>query len=156
MVLSLIPISIDNKFFGIEIDNVVEIISSKEFFIIPKVPSFTVGLVNIRGEIIPVFSLKNILFGTKQDITGNTLTNIITCKVNDKKLCLLVDKLYKVIYASDENIKSYTENIWKDLRFIKFFVDVKEFNALIGVIDIQNIIKYIDKTNKDFYKLSRR
>lgn len=154
--LSIIPVSVDNRFFGIEIENVVEIITNKEFFVIPKVPSFTVGLVNVRGEIIPVFSLGTILFGTRKEINGNILNNIITCRVGDKKMCLLVDKLYKVVYAEELDIRSYTENIWKDLKFVKFFVDVKDLSTLVGVIDVESIVKYIDKSNREFYKSIRR
>lgn len=154
--ISLIPIDVNNRFFGIEINQIVEIITQKEFFIVPKVPDFTIGLVNIRGEIIPVFSLSTILFGIKKNITDNFLQNLIVCKVEEKKLCFLVDKLFKVKYVSEDNIKSYTENIWKDVRFIKFFVDIKDIGGLVGVLDVENIVKYIDKSNKEFYKLSRR
>lgn len=154
--LSIAPVSLDNRFFGIEIDNIVEIVTNKEFFVIPKVPSFTVGLVNMRGEIIPVFNLGTILFGTTKEINGNILNNIITCKVGEKKMCLLVDKIYKVVYAEESDVKNYTENIWKDLKFVKFFVEVKELNTLIGVIDVESIVKYIDKSNKEFYRSVRR
>ncbi|MGB9621667.1 MAG: chemotaxis protein CheW, partial [Brevinematia bacterium] len=61
--LSLVPVVVSDKFFFIDISYVKEIITKKEFFLIPKVPDFTVGVVNIRGEIIPAFNLSSLLFG---------------------------------------------------------------------------------------------
>lgn len=153
--ISIIPVNVNNRFFGIEISQVVEIITQKEFFVVPKVPEYTIGLVNIRGEIVPAFSLSNILFGKKTEIKDNYLQNLVVCKVSNKKLCFAVDKIYKVVYITEENIKSYTENIWKDVKFIKFFGDIKEI-GLVGVLDIENVVRYIDKSNREFYKFIRR
>ncbi|MFN4244522.1 MAG: chemotaxis protein CheW [Brevinematia bacterium] len=154
--ISIIPVSVNNKLFGIEISYISEIITQKEFFIVPKVPSFTIGLVNIRGEIIPVFNLGTVLFNLKGEFKDKILQNVVLCGVFEKKFCLFVDKIYKVVYAGDESIKSYTENIWKDVKFIKFFVDVKELGSLVGVLDMENIVKYIEKANVGFYRSFRR
>lgn len=153
--ISIIPINVNNRFFGIEINYVVEIITQKEYFVVPMVPEYTIGLVNIRGEIVPTFSLANILFGKKTEIKDNYLQNLVVCKILNKKLCFLVDKIYKVVYIPEESIKSYTENIWKDVKFIKFFGDVKEI-GLIGILDAENVVRYIDKSNREFYKFVRR
>lgn len=149
--ISIIPVNVNNRYFGIEIERVVEIITQKEFFLVPKVPEYTIGLVNIRGEIVPAFSLSNILFGTKTKMESNYLQNLVVCKVENKKLCFSVDKIFKVVYITEENIKSYTENIWKDVKFIKFFGNVKDL-GLVGILDIENVVKYIDKSNREFYK----
>ncbi|MEN2997613.1 MAG: chemotaxis protein CheW [Brevinematia bacterium] len=154
--ISIIPITVNDRFFGIEIDQVVEIITQKEFFLVPKVPEFTIGLVNIRGEIVPVFSLSSILFGKKAQMTELILQNLVVCRVNEKKLCFFVDKIYKVVYVKEENIKNYAENIWKDVKFIKYFVEIEEFENLIGVLDVENIVNYIDNSNREFYKAVRR
>lgn len=154
--LSLVPTSVENRFFGIEISQVVEVITQKEFFVVPKVPEFTVGLVNIRGEIVPVFSLASILFGRKKELSSTFLQNLVVCRVLEKKFCFLVDKIYKVVYAGENNIKTYTENIWKDVKFIKFFVELEEIGGLIGVLDVENVVKYIDKSNREFYRTTRR
>ncbi len=154
--ISIIPVSANNRFFGVEIEYVVEILTQKEFFIVPKVPDFTIGLVNIRGEIVPVFDLSTILFGITRKFNNSVLQNVILCKVLEKRFCLFVDKISKVIYSEEKNVKTYAENVWKDVRFIKFFVDFSELGGLVGILDMDNIVRYIEKTNVEFYRFVRR
>lgn len=151
--LSLVPILVDDRFFFIDISYVKEILPKKEFFVVPKVPDFTVGIVNVRGEIIPVFNLRTILFGRKgDDFKDGVISYLVLINVSGKRMGLAVDKVSKVVYVSEDNIKEYTESIWKDIRFLKFFVEVKELNVLGGVIDVEGILKYIGKSNNLFYR----
>ncbi|MGC8767435.1 MAG: chemotaxis protein CheW [Brevinematia bacterium] len=152
--LSLVPVVVSDKFFFIDISYVKEIITKKEFFLIPKVPDFTVGVVNIRGEIIPAFNLSSLLFGSKSYLFKERFIDyLVLVYVDNKKMGFVVDKIGKVVYVDESNIKGYTENIWKDVRFLKFFVEVSEPKVLGGVLDIEGILKYIDKANKDLYKV---
>jgi len=152
--ISIIPVEINNKTFGIEISYIKEVIVKKDFFLVPKVPEFTLGFINLRGEVTPCFDLQNILFGTKVQTNGNIIEFAILVKASGKSFAFVVNKVMKVIYIDESQLKSYIENIWKDVKFVKYFVEMS--NSLMAIVDVENILKYIDKTNKEFYKYARR
>ena len=43
--------SIDNKIYGIEIEYVTEIIGVQQITVVPRVPSYIKGVINIRGKV---------------------------------------------------------------------------------------------------------
>ncbi|WP_374054250.1 chemotaxis protein CheW [Rossellomorea sp. FM04394] len=50
--------------YALPIENVVSIERVEEVRPIPHLPSFVLGLVKVRGELIPVLDLANILYNT--------------------------------------------------------------------------------------------
>jgi purine-binding chemotaxis protein CheW len=153
-VIPVVPLEVNNRVFGIEISYIKELIVKKEFFVVPKVPDFTVGFINLRGEVVPCFDLQNILFGTKRKFDGDVINFAVMLRVSGKSLGFVVDKVMKVMYIDETNLKGYIEDIWKDVKFVKYFIEVS--NSLMAIIDVESVLKYIDKVNKEFYKYVRR
>jgi len=153
-VIPVIPLEVNSRVFGIEISYIKEVIVKREFFRVPKVPDFTVGFINLRGEVVPCFDLQNILFGTKRGFESGVIDFAIMIRVSGKNLGFVVDKVMKVMYVDETKIKGHIESIWKDVRFVKYFVEVSD--SLMAVIDVESVLKYIDKINKEFYKYARR
>ena len=78
--------------FGIEINRVVEILSSQKVYSIPDLPDFLSGVITVRGQIIPLLDLKK-RFGVLQS-SGKEL--IIVIKYDNEKLGVLVDQVKEI------------------------------------------------------------
>ncbi|MGE5615193.1 MAG: chemotaxis protein CheW [Bacillota bacterium] len=98
---------IDNEEYGIDIHSITTIIEKDmDIARVPKLPAFIKGIINLRGEIIPVISLR-IRFGLSPDVF-NQDTRIIIVKFNDISVGLIVDSVSEVVELGDEAIESMT------------------------------------------------
>ena len=78
--------------FGIEINRVVEILSSQKVHSIPDLPDFLSGVITVRGQIIPLLDLRR-RFGVLQS-SGKEL--IIVIRYDNEKLGVLVDQVKEI------------------------------------------------------------
>lgn len=100
--LEVVIFTINEKEYAFNIDDVEEIIRFTEITEIPEAPKYLKGIINLRGEIIPILSLHERM-GIKENIDEDTKT--LVCKVNGKKLGFLVDNVNQVLDVSSENLQ---------------------------------------------------
>ncbi len=86
--------------FGIDIGKVVEILKVPRVYLLPQLPSFLAGVVNIRGEVIPLVDLRK-RFG----ITPSSLKErIVVVRSDREKVGLLVDGVKEIITLLPEEM----------------------------------------------------
>lgn len=56
--MQLVIFSLGNEEYGVDIMQVKEIVTYKEPVKVPNTPKFVEGIINLRGEIIPIVNLK--------------------------------------------------------------------------------------------------
>lgn len=91
-----------NEIFGIEICYVTEIIGMQGITVIPEVPGYIKGIINLRGKIIPVIDVR--LKFHKEEAEYNDRTCIIVININDVSAGLIVDQVTEVCVIQDEDI----------------------------------------------------
>lgn len=80
---------INNVLYGIEIQYITEIISILPITVVPHVPDFIKGVINIRGKVVPVISIRNKI--NQPEIPYDDKTCIIIVEVDDITVGLIVD-----------------------------------------------------------------
>ncbi|OMP66436.1 chemotaxis protein CheW [Domibacillus epiphyticus] len=65
---TLVLFNVKKGSFGLPINHVVSIEKISEISRIPNMPEYMLGIVNIRGQIIPVIDMSNLLFNQKNEI----------------------------------------------------------------------------------------
>ncbi|MBC7474072.1 MAG: chemotaxis protein CheW [Candidatus Sericytochromatia bacterium] len=128
--IKIISFNLGNEEFAIDIKYIQEIIKSPNITPIPLTKNYILGVINVRGEIIPVIDAKlkmnikldyisqkkeeNIsdtdssnLYSKKLEYTTN-LTRIIILSHENRKVGIKVDSMNKVITASSEQISQPT------------------------------------------------
>ena len=82
----------DQLLFGVKAEYVVEIITNHTITLLPLVPSYILGSINLRGQIIPIVDMR-ILLGcpAQQDPC------IIILNINDTMVGILVDTVQKMM-----------------------------------------------------------
>lgn len=92
----------DNELFGIPIKDVVQIISMQDITALPDFPAYAKGVINLRGEIVPVIDMR-IRFG-KPEIEYNESTCIIVTNIDDTYMGFIVDTVDEVTDIDDDKI----------------------------------------------------
>lgn len=128
---------IDNEYYGIDINNVKSIERIQHFTRVPNAPMYVKGVINLRGEVVPVIDLRLRFDLNHKEIDSNS--RIIIVFVNELQIGLLVDSSSEVIEINSEEVDSppmVKDNITED--FIKGIG--KQDGKLIILIDIEKII----------------
>jgi purine-binding chemotaxis protein CheW len=100
--------SLANDVYGLPIEYVVEIIGIQSITIVPKVPSYIKGIINLRGKIIPVIDVR-LKFG-KEPAEYNDRTCVIVIETGDISVGLIVDNVDEVLTIEDDDIAAPPAN----------------------------------------------
>ncbi len=94
--------SLGEEVFGIEIRHVTEIVGMQPITVLPEVPAYIRGIINLRGRIISVIDVR-VRFGMKEAAYTDR-TCIIVVDIGDVAAGLIVDNVAEVISIEDGNI----------------------------------------------------
>jgi purine-binding chemotaxis protein CheW len=81
--------------YALDIAGVSEIIKLREITDIPRVPEFILGIISLRGIIVPIFDLKKRLKLGVGELTP--ASRIIVCQWGERSAGLLVDSISQVV-----------------------------------------------------------
>jgi len=128
---------IDQQEFGVDIHKVSIIEKYMNITRVPTTPAYIKGVVNLRGEIIPVMDLR-IKFGLPSKEPDDD-TRIIMLKFNDIALGVIVDSVAEVVDFTEEELESVT-SITND-RTLDYVVGIGRIGQrLITVLNIEKLI----------------
>ena len=91
-----------NEYYGIKIQYVNEIVGFQDITPVPETESYIMGLINLRGKIIPVIDVQK-RFG-QEPSEYNDRTCIIMADVKATTVGLIVEKIAEAVEIKDENI----------------------------------------------------
>lgn len=97
----------DGALYAVPVDRVQEILDMRETAIMPNAPDHLLGIIDLRGENIPVVDLRCIL---GLDIAANTpFTRIIVCRISQSSSEIVVglrtDRVIEVTSLDDGTVK---------------------------------------------------
>ncbi len=101
--------SLGNEEYGVDIMKVKEISEFKESTKVPNAPYFVDGIINLRGEIIPIVNLKKRF--NLEDNGTNSDTRIIVINLNNRNVGFVVDDASQVLRINDNDIEPAPEII---------------------------------------------
>ena len=94
---------INSEEYGVDIMKVKEVSEFKKSVSVPNAPSFVDGIINLRGDITPIISLKK-RFGIIDDRSADESSRIIVVNIQDKLVGFVVDEASQVISIEDSSI----------------------------------------------------
>lgn len=133
-----IVVKIGEEQYGIDIQYVDNIVRMQRITRVPKAQSYFYGVINIRGEIIPVMSLRN-KFELETDKFGDK-TRILIIKIEPQAaIGIIVDEVKNVVELAEEDIERIvsTDN---DEKSTYLSGVGKKDNGLISLLNLQNVI----------------
>jgi purine-binding chemotaxis protein CheW len=98
---------IGNENYGLELSQTREIIEYSGITQVPLMPNFLRGVINLRGEVVPVIDLAVRLGRSSIEVQRRTCIIVVELTNNDQHhvLGLLADAVSEVIEMDDENIE---------------------------------------------------
>lgn len=130
---------LSNELHGIDINNIESIIVMQKITRVPKAQKFFKGVINLRGEIIPVMSLR-LKFGKEEaDFTRDSRIIIVRPESQAAPVGLIIDQVLEVVRLDNDEIDqiTYEEN---DPKADYSFGIGKHKNELVNLLNIKTIV----------------
>jgi len=126
---------LDNEYYGLNIHEVRTIERVSDITRVPNAPSYVEGVINLRGDVVPVINLRKRFSLPQIDLDEDA--RIIIVSVDDMTVGLLVDSSSEVLQLSAEDIDTsanlsssiendYVVGIGKDGERIIILLDLKK------------------------------
>ena len=134
-----IVVSIGNEQYGLDISYVDNIVRMCKITRVPKAPAHYIGVINLRGEIVPLMSLRR-----KMNLEDDVFTRIIILKTEEQGLVgIVVDEVKEVIALAEDEIDRNTQNSQSDkTQYINGIG--KNGEELISILEISSILDEVD------------
>lgn len=125
--------------FGVRINQVQEINRLSRITKVPRAPHYLEGVVNLRGDVIPVIDLrKRFKLESKEH---SQFTRIIVSDVNKKKAGIIVDEVLEVLRVPGRCMEE-APDIVQDNGLKKYLEGIANLeNRMVMMIDLENILK---------------
>ena len=137
-----IVIKIGEEQYGIDISYIDNIVRMQSITRVPDVQPYFAGVINIRGEVVPVMSLR-LKMGLEADVYENKTRIIIVKLENNAPIGLIVDEVKEVVTLDETSIDEVIRDSKVDETYINGIG--KNGNTLISLLDLNAVIS--DKDN---------
>ena len=122
--------------YGAQIHNIQEIIRPEEPTKVPNNPDFIEGVINHRGEIVPVLDLK------KRFRLGNAdydrESRFIVAEVGEKKVAFVVDEVTEILRVDSEQIGEPPEMTKINKDYITVVIMMEK--GLVILLDLSKVL----------------
>ncbi len=136
---SFITFTLDSELYAVPIHTIEEIIGLQEISLLPNVPNFIKGVINLRGEIVPIMDLR-LKFGLEaKEYTPFTVFLIV--RVDERLMGMVVDNVADVLVIEPAKVQkkpAFSAKI--STNFINgVYKDTQE--DLVILVDVPSLIK---------------
>ncbi|MGX1981365.1 purine-binding chemotaxis protein CheW [Thermolongibacillus altinsuensis] len=139
--IKCVVIKLHNEQFGIDIHQVRSIERLKSITAIPQTPHYVKGIVNLRGNVIPVIDLCKRLSMKSSSYTDQTRLVVVTVKETD--VGLIVDAANEVMDINGEQIQP-TPTITQDKKIDFLYGIAKLENQILILLDVEKLLSNDD------------
>ncbi len=138
----LISFAMSDEDYGVNIQTVKEVIRNRDINRLPKAPAFVKGVINLRGDVIPIIDLRK-RFGMEQ-VEYNEMTRVIVVEVEGRSIGMVVDSVSHVIRLEEGQIEPPPPCVGKvSEEYIKGIGKVEE--KLIVLLKIDHVLSTEEK-----------
>ncbi len=131
-----IGILLGNERFGIDINYVDNIVRLQRITRVPKAQDYFLGVINLRGEIIPVMSLRR-KFGLEPDQLGPKTRILILKPEAQATVGFIVDEVHEVLNISDSEV-DHIGNADEKTTYI--YGVGKQGSGLVSILNVNAVL----------------
>jgi purine-binding chemotaxis protein CheW len=129
---------VDDDEYAISVTSVIEIMPLTPITVVPETPDYVRGIMNLRGDIVPVIEIRRRFMKPDREFDDNTC--IIIIKYEDYILGLIVDRVVGVYTITEEYVSEppkaklshsnmFVKNIGKTHDGLKLLLDLDRLIA---------------------------
>ncbi|ABP66884.1 putative CheW protein [Caldicellulosiruptor saccharolyticus DSM 8903] len=123
-----------DEYYGLLVSFIENIEKMMPITRVPNTKEYIKGVVNLRGEIVPVIDLREKIGVKKEEFGEETRILIVNWK-NEFKVGLIIDEVLDVVYLTKEDFDSAT----RDRNEFTFSI-AKYNNMLINIINLEDVL----------------
>ncbi|KHL69860.1 MULTISPECIES: chemotaxis protein CheW [Pseudomonas] len=102
--LQWVTFRLDNETYGINVMQVQEVLRYSEIAPVPGAPSYVLGIINLRGNVVTVIDTRQRFGLDSAEITDNT--RIVIIEADKQVVGILVDSVAEVVYLRQSEIET--------------------------------------------------
>ncbi|MDX1960342.1 MAG: chemotaxis protein CheW [Leptospiraceae bacterium] len=136
-IVQFLSFNVSNELFGIDLIHVHEILRPAFITRIPNVEENILGVINLRGEIIPIVDLKKKFDQGYTEITKTT--RIIVLEYNSKKFGLIVEEVKQVIKIFKSSISAINNQLSTAFNHMIDYVG-RTGDQIVLIIELKKLI----------------
>lgn len=155
--LQLVTFQLGKELYGVDIMDVKEIVKVQAVRPIPNAPYYVEGIINLRGEIIPIINLHKrfhiqSVVEVDEDEDGEDEGGFIILDIEGNKIGIIIDRVARVIGVSTGEIKPPpqmlngigTEYIQGVVRQESSYLIILDIRKIFNARELQKIISPTD------------
>lgn len=136
-IVQYIVIKIGDEQYGIDIKYIDNIVRMQNITRVPKIAKYLKGVINLRGEVVAVMSLR-LKMGLKDDeITKDS--RIIIIKIGHDSIGIMVDSVKEVVNIDLNTVEKVGFENRDDSTFVQG-IGKQENGALISLLDLNAVL----------------
>ena len=134
-----IVVKLGDEQYGIDIGFIDNIVRMQQITRVPKSQPYFVGVINLRGEVVPIMSLRR-RFGLEEDVYTSA-SRIIIIRLDDQALIgFVVDEVKEVVDIDPAEIEKPSFKL--DEINASYLAGIgKHGESLISLLDIQAVVE---------------
>lgn len=142
--IQYIVVKYGDELFGVDIKYVDNIVRMQRTTRVPKVQPFIKGVINLRGEVIPVISLR-LKMGLEDDVITKATRIIIIKLETGESIGVLVDEVQEVVTLEASQIEKMShDTVSAKASYISGVG--KDRDRLISLLDVN--VAFAEKENQ--------
>ncbi len=135
-----IVINMGDEQFGIDIKYIDNIVKMQHITRVPNVAPYIKGIINLRGEIIPVMSLRMKM--NMEDDVETKATRIIILRLEQVgMLGIIVDEVKEVLTLEEEDMEKVVSDNKEEKDAFVFAVG-KYGESLVSLLDLNSVVAF--------------
>jgi purine-binding chemotaxis protein CheW len=139
----LVVFKVGGEEFGIDIMKVFGIEKYQDIVRVPNTPTYIEGMINLRGEVYPIYNLRKKFHMDIKQADENT--KFIIVNTNDMMVGLIVDAVVEIIHIEENNMEAPPKLIAGSAR--RYIAGVgKVGQRMIIILDVDLIMNDQEQT----------
>ena len=140
----LISFTVGDEEYGFELQHVKEVIRMREVTRLPEVPAYVQGIVNLRGQVIPIIDLREKFGLPSTEATADT--RVIVVEVEESAVGMVVDCADQVVRLAASQFEPPPPVLSKASQAYITAVGKLE-DRLITILDVRRLLKSVGMQN---------
>ena len=136
-ILQWVTFRLDGETYGINVMQVQEVLRYSEIAPVPGAPSYVLGIINLRGNVVTVIDTRARFGLPPSDVTENS--RIVIIEADKQVIGILVDSVAEVVYLKQSEIDA-APNVGTD-ESAKFIQGVSNRDGeLLILVDLNKLL----------------
>ncbi|VVN45759.1 Chemotaxis protein CheW [Pseudomonas fluorescens] len=136
-ILQWVTFKLDNETYGINVMRVQEVLRYTEIAPVPGAPSYVLGIINLRGNVVTVIDTRQRFGLMNAQISDNT--RIVIIEADKQVVGIMVDSVAEVVYLRQSEIET-APNVGSD-ESAKFIQGVcNKNNELLILVELDKMM----------------